>query len=84
MDNAQSLRRIAVQALAENSLSNPVRVRSTTFGCDRHGGCYVNVTINEWEPNPVARLIERQIKALADHAGFGALVTFSGGGFIQN
>lgn len=80
---SKQARNIALAVLAEFGLTNPVKVRSTTFDCSRFGTNYIAVEIHGWEPNPLADQVENRIKQHCNEQCIGVLVSFKGSGFID-
>lgn len=78
-----TVRKIALNVLAEYGLPNKIKVRSTNFGCERFGSNYIKVEILDWEPQPLAAEIEKKIKTAGNAQGIGIMVGFKGAGFVQ-
>lgn len=78
-----TVRKIALNVLAEYGLPNKIKVRSTTFGCERFGNNYIMVEILDWEPQPLASEIEKKIKTAGNAERIGVMVSFKGSNFVQ-
>ena len=80
---ATTIRQIVSDVLKQNNLNNTFKVKSTNFSCERFKSCYFNVTIQNWENNPIADIVKKQIKEKENELKIGILVTFTGKNIIQ-